>query len=128
KYQQTRLRAASQIGFAVWLLGLGTIFSYSLWSDSGFTMTLYFGDEAYRIINQAGFHDAVIFLSSHILQPLVALFVSLFVGWVIPRSVSYEALGLKNRKLYEVWNFGIRYITPVLVFVVMLSMLGVVGH
>ncbi|MBL6998623.1 MAG: sodium-dependent transporter, partial [Gammaproteobacteria bacterium] len=128
KYQQTRLRAASQIGFAVWLLGLGTIFSYSLWSDSGFTMTLYFGDEAYRIINQAGFHDAVIFLSSHILQPLVALFVSLFVGWVIPRSVSYEALGLKNRKLYEVWNFGIRYITPALVFVVMLSMLGVVGH
>jgi len=128
KYQQTRLRAASQIGFAVWLVGLGTIFSYSLWNDAGFTMTLYFGDEAYRVVNEAGFHDAVIFLSSHIMQPLVALFVALFVGWIIPRSVSYEALGLKNRKLFEIWNFSIRYITPILVFIVMLSTLGVLSH
>ncbi len=128
KYNKTRLRAATSIGFYIWLLGLGTIFSYSLWNDSGFTMTLYFGDNAFRIINEAGFHDVIIYLSSHILQPLVALFLAIFVGWVLPRSVSFEGLNLPNRKLFEVWNFTIRYITPILVFIVILSTLGLVNE
>jgi NSS family neurotransmitter:Na+ symporter len=91
-------------------------------------MTLYFGDEAHRVIHEAGFHDAVIYLSSHILQPLVALFVTLFVGWVIPRKVSFAALGLANRKQFELWNFSMRYITPILMFIVLLSTLGVVHY
>ena len=127
KFNLTRIQAATQIGLAVWIFGLGTIFSYSLWNDSGFTMTLYFGDDAYRVVNEAGFHDAIIYLSSHIIQPLVALFIALFVGWILPRSVSYEALDLPNRKIYEVWNFTIRYITPILVFIVILSTLGFVS-
>ena len=126
KFKLTRLRAATQIGLFVWLLGLGTIFSYSLWNDSGFTMTLYFGDDAYRIVNEAGFHDAIIFLSSHIFQPLVALFLAIFVGWILPRRVTFEELDLPNRKVFEVWNFTIRYITPILVFIVILSTLGLV--
>ncbi|MCK4710754.1 MAG: hypothetical protein KAU21_19225, partial [Gammaproteobacteria bacterium] len=126
KFQLTRLHAATQIGLFVWLFGLGTIFSYSQWEDSGFTMTLYFGDDAYRVINEAGFHDAIIYLSSHIFQPLVALFVALFVGWILPRSVTFEELNLPNRKIFEVWNFTIRYVTPILVFIVILSTLGIV--
>ena len=127
KYKMTRQKSVIQLGIAAWLVGLGTIFSYSLWDDSGLTMTLNLGDNAYRLVNEAGFHDVIIFLSSHLLQPLVALFIALFVGWKMPRSDSFEALALPNRKLYEVWNFVIRYITPVLVFVVLLSTLGVIG-
>lgn len=127
KYKLSRLKSTIQLGFAVWLVGLGTIFSYSLWGDSGLTMTMNLGDKAYRLVNEAGFHDVIIFLSSHLLQPLVALLLALFVGWVIPRSDSFEALALPNRKLFEVWNFVIRYITPVLVFIVLLSTLGIVG-
>jgi NSS family neurotransmitter:Na+ symporter len=126
KFNQSRLRAAVQLGIAVWILGLGTIFSYSMWDDSGFTMTLYFGNEAYRVVNEAGFHDVIIYLSSQLLQPLVALFLTLYVGWVIPRSASFEALNLPDRKLYEVWNILIRYITPALIFIVLLSSLGII--
>jgi len=125
KFKHSRLKASIQLGIAVWLMGLGTIFSYSMWDDTGFTMTLYFGDEAYRLVNEAGFHDVIIYLSSHLLQPLVALFLALYVGWVIPRSASFEALDLPNRKLFEVWNILIRYITPALLFIVLLSTLGV---
>lgn len=125
KYNQSRLKSAAQLGLLVWLFGLGTIFSYSLWDDSGFTMTMYFGNEAYRVINEAGFHDVIIYLSSHLFQPLVALFLAIFVGWVIPRTASFEALGMPNRKFFEAWNFLIRYITPVLVFIVLLTTLGI---
>jgi len=123
----SRLKAALQVGLAVWILGLGTIFSYSLWDDSGFTMTLYFGDEGHRLVNEAGFHDIINFLSGHIIQPFVALLLTLFVGWILPRKLSYEALDLPNRKLFEIWNFTIRYITPTLVFIVLLSTIGIIG-
>ncbi len=124
KFKCSRLKASIQLGILVWLLGLGTIFSYSLWQDTGFTMTLYFGDEAYRVVNEAGFHDVIIFISSHLLQPLAALFLALFVGWVIPRSASFEALDLSKRQLFEIWNILIRYIAPTLLVIVLLSSLG----
>lgn len=127
KYRLTRLKSTLHLGFAVWLVGLGTIFSYALWDDSGLTMTMNLGDQAYRLINEAGFHDVIIYLSSHLLQPLVALLLVIFVGWLIPRSDSFAALNLPNRKLYEVWNFVIRYVTPALVFIVLLSTLGIVS-
>jgi NSS family neurotransmitter:Na+ symporter len=127
RFKVTRTKAAIQLGLAIWLLGLATIFSYSLWDDSGFTMTIGLGDEAYRVFNEAGFHDILLYFSSHFLQPLVALFVALFVGWKIPRAVSFEQLNLPNRHWFEAWNFVIRYVTPVLVFVVMLTSLGVVS-
>lgn len=124
KFKQSRQKAVIYQGLAVWLLGLGTIFSYSMWNDTGFSMTWNFGNEAYRLVNEAGFHDAIIFLSSHLLQPLAALFVVIFVGWIMPRRASFKALNLSSRKLFEVWNFIIRYITPVLIFIVLLSTLG----
>lgn len=127
RFKTSRRKAAVHLGFMVWLLGLGTIFSYSLWNDSGFTMVLNFGNEAYRVVNEAGFHDVLIFISSYLIQPFVALLIALFVGWKLPRSVSFEALNLSHRQSFEVWNFTIRYITPVLIFIVMLSTLGLIG-
>jgi NSS family neurotransmitter:Na+ symporter len=123
----SRLRSATQLGFFIWLLGLGTIVSYSLWDDAGFTLTLDMGKEAYRLVNEAGFHDVIVFVSSHLIQPIVALSIVVFVGWVLPRTVTFEALNLSRRQSYEVWNFVIRYITPALILVVVLSNLGIVS-
>ncbi len=127
RFKTSRRKAAVHMGFMIWLLGLGTIFSYSLWNDSGFTMVINFGNEAYRLVNEAGFHDVIIFISSNFIQPFVALLIALFVGWKLPRSVTFEALNLSHRHSFEVWNFTIRYITPVLIFIVMLSTLGFIG-
>ncbi len=127
RFKTTRLKGAVHLGFFTWLLGLGTIFSYSMWNDSGFTMMVNFGNEAYRVVNEAGFHDVIIFISSYLIQPFVALLIALFVGWKLPRNLTYEALNLPKRQLFEVWNFTIRYITPVLIFIVMLSALGLIG-
>ncbi len=124
RFRCSRLRAAVYTGLGLWLIGLGTIFSYSLWQDAGITITLVFADQAYRVINEAHFNDVILFLSSHVMQPLGALLLAIFVGWKIPRSNSHAALVLPNRKLFEVWNFLIRYITPILLLIVLLSTLG----
>jgi len=125
QFNFSRLKSTVVIVTLVWLLGLGTVFSYSIWQDDGFTIALFFGDDAVRLVNNAGFHDVLVFLSSFLIQPLVALFLCLFVAWVIPREISFKELALPSRHWFEIWNYLIRYITPVLLLVVFLTSIGV---
>ena len=126
KFDMGRLKSVIYIGIAIWLLGLGAVMSYSLWSGGGFTIALFFGADAVRLVNNAGFHDVMVFFSSHLIQPLVALFLCVFVGWVLPRSVTFKELQLSQRYWYETWNYLIRYVTPVLIFIVALNAWGFV--
>jgi NSS family neurotransmitter:Na+ symporter len=121
----SRLKSTIVVVVLVWIFGIGTVFSYSIWRDDGFTIALFFGDEAIRLVNNAGFHDVLIFLSSYLIQPLVALCLCLFVAWVIPRETSFRELALPGRHWFEIWNYLIRYITPVLLLVVFLTSIGI---
>ena len=125
QFNYTRLKSAIIIVLIVWSLGVGTVLSYSVWQDDGFTIALFFGDEAVRLVNNAGFHDVLVFLSSYLIQPFVALFLCIFVAWIVPREVSFKELALPGRHWYEVWNYLVRYITPVLLLVVLLKSIGV---
>ncbi len=125
QFNYTRLKSTIIIVLLVWLLGIGTVFSYSVWHDNGFTIALFFGDEAVRLVNNAGFHDVLVFLSSYLIQPIVALFLCLFVAWIIPREISFKELALPGRHWFELWNYLVRYITPVLLLVVFLKSIGI---
>jgi NSS family neurotransmitter:Na+ symporter len=126
KYNVSRLRSTASLGIGVWLFGLGVVLAHSAWNGDGFTIALFFGDEAIRLVNNAGFHDVLVFISSHLIQPLVALFVCLLVAWTIPREVSHKEFAFSKHYSFEVWNYLIRYIVPVLLLVVILAALGIV--
>ncbi len=78
-----------------------------------------------RLVSNAGFHDVLIFVSSHLIQPLAALFLCLFVAWKIPRAVSHQALALARHYNFEIWCYLLRYIVPVLMLVVILAAFGI---
>ena len=122
----SRLKAAVLLGIGVWLFGLGVVLAHSVWNGDGFTIALFFGDQAVRLVNNAGFHDVLIFVSSHLIQPLVALCVCLFVAWKIPREVSHKELALSRHYSYEIWNYLIRYIVPVLLLVIIFAAFGLI--
>jgi len=126
RYLFTRLKAAVLVGVCIWITGFGSIVSYSIWNGAGFTIAVFFGDDAVRIVNNASFHDMMMFTSSRVLQPLAALFICLFVAWVIPRETSYRELALPGKYYYESWNFMIRFITPVLLTIVLLNSFGMI--
>ena len=126
KFGIDRTKAAIYIGLAIWLFGLGAVLSYSVWSGNGFTVAFFLPVDAIRLVNNAGFHDVMVFFSSHLIQPLVALFLCVFVGWILPRSVAFNELRPSRRFWFELWNYSIRYVTPVLILVVALNSLGVV--
>ena len=126
KLGMSRLKATVWLGCGIWLIGLGVILANSVWNGDGFSLALFFGDEAVRLVNNAGFHDVLIFVSSHLLQPFVALFICLLVAWTIPREVSYRELAFSRRYRFELWNYLVRYIIPVLMLVIILAGFGII--
>jgi NSS family neurotransmitter:Na+ symporter len=126
KFEISRVKAVVYIGIGIWLFGLAAVLSYSIWSGDGFTIAFSFSGDAVRLVNKAGFHDVMVFFSSHLIQPLVSLFLCVFVGWILPRSVAFNELRPSRRFWFELWNFSIRYVTPVLILVVALDALGIV--
>lgn len=69
--------------------------------------------------------DLFDYLSSNVLMPIGGLFLALFVGWFWGRKKFQEALSnggeLANQKVTAVLFFIIRFVTPVLVLVVLLN-------
>ncbi len=122
----TRLRATVILAIGIWLFGLGIVLAYSIWNGEGFTVALFFGDQAIRLVNNAGFDDALIFIASHLIQPLVALMICWFVAWKIPREVSHKELALSRHYWFEIWNYLVRYIIPVLLLVIILAACGII--
>lgn len=126
KFGVSRIKSALWLGMAVWLFGLGVVLAHSVWNGDGFTVALFFGNEAVRLVNNAGFHDVLVFISSHLIQPLAALVLCLFIAWRIPREVSHQTFAPKRQIWFEIWNYLIRYITPVLLLVVVFASLGII--
>ncbi len=121
----SRLRASVYLGVGIWLFGLGVVLAHSVWNGDGFSLALFFDDKTIRLVNNAGFHDVLVFVSSHLIQPLVALLICLFVAWKIPRAVSHQVLSLSRHYNFEIWCYLVRYIIPVLMLVVILAAFGI---
>lgn len=122
----SRIKAAVTLGFCLWVVGIGVILAHSVWNGEGFSLALFVGDEAVRLVNNAGFHDVLIFVSSHLIQPVVALLLCLLVAWKIPREVSHRELAQSRRYYFEIWNYLVRYIIPVLMLVIILAGFGII--
>ncbi len=73
------------------------------------------------------FFDSV---SSNILLPLGGLLIVLFVGYFQRKQIVREELSnngtLNNRTLIEIYMFLLRYVTPLLLVIVFLSMIGII--
>ncbi len=72
--------------------------------------------------------DAADFLVSNIGLPLGALFISLFVGYRLPRKLVKEELALGTTGLgifFDIWYFSIRFVAPIAIMVVFLQSIGV---
>ena len=121
RYGLSRNSAFSTLGFALWVVGMLVILSFSQWRGEGFSLEIVFGDGLFRVIDNAGFQDVIVFLSSHFIQPLAALLLCFYVAWILPRAVSYEALHLRSKFCFEIWSYLMRYITPALLLVIILA-------
>lgn len=107
-----RVPAAVVCGIATWLLGLGTVFSFNIWSEI-------------KLFGKT-FFDLLDFLTANIMLPLGGLFIAIFAAWIMSKESSQDELAMKAPPVYQTWRFLVRYITPVAVVVVFLNAVGVI--
>ena len=112
RYQRTRAQGAIIVGLVTWVLGFGTVMSFSDWS--GFTFL------------KGTIYDNVDFLTSNIMLPLGGLLVTLFAGWVMCRNSSSDELGGAGN-MYKLWRFLSRFVAPVAILFIFLKAIGLLN-
>ena len=113
----SRIYASVWIGGLTWSVGLGTVFSFNIWQDK--TLSIPF------LFENLTFFDTLDYLTANIMLPLGGLFIAIFAVWVM-REESSRAELATYPKMYSVWRFLVRYITPVAVIVVFLKAVGAI--
>jgi NSS family neurotransmitter:Na+ symporter len=106
----SRLRAAIMVGVLVWLLGIGTVFSFNLWAEV-------------KLFDKT-FFELLDFLTANIMLPLGGLLIAVFAGWQMHRSSTMDELAIGDGLRYAVWHNVIKYVTPVAVVLVFLYATG----
>jgi neurotransmitter:Na+ symporter, NSS family len=66
--------------------------------------------------------DFLDFISNSVMMPIVALLTCVFVGWIIkPKEIEEEVMLSAPFKARKVWAFGIKYICPILLVVILVA-------
>ncbi len=110
-FEIKRLNACIWVGILVWLLGLLSLFSFNLLKDwTWLDMT------AFELLD---------YLTANIMLPLGGMLIAIFAGWIMSQRSTQEELGIKSNLIYHEWRFLVRYVTPIAIFVVFVSLTGV---
>jgi neurotransmitter:Na+ symporter, NSS family len=114
KENWTRKRAAWCWGAVVWLLGLLPVLSLNLLAD--FRPLGWLGSDS-------TFFGLFDYFTSNIMLPVSGLIMALFVGWILPSSVTRaELMADGNPFWYNLWRGLLRYVVPIVLLAVFASL------
>jgi neurotransmitter:Na+ symporter, NSS family len=113
RFKFTRQKAAITIGLFFYLVGIVALLS----NIDGYKEVLTWGGK--------NFFDWVDYITAAIMLPIGGLIMAIFVGFVIEKQRVESILKPQLGIAFEAWYFSLRYITPIAMFIVMLSLIGV---
>ena len=120
-----RIQASVWTGVVIWFIGLATIFSMS-----GLTL----GDILEKLLGDVELDSGIFkynlfqiidFVTASIMLPIGGLLIAVFAGWVMEQDSTEREFSFRNRYIYPVWLVMVRYVTPFLVFMVFLNIIGI---
>ncbi|MFT5836205.1 MAG: NSS family neurotransmitter:Na+ symporter [Sulfurimonas sp.] len=114
RFKWSRLKAALAMGSFFYLLGVVAILS----NIEGFKDVLTFGSK--------NLFDWLDFVTASILLPIAGVSISIFVGFVMDKQKIEAVLRPQLGSAFEAWYFSLRYIAPIGLFIVMLSLVGII--
>ncbi|MBX2943144.1 MAG: sodium-dependent transporter [Cyclobacteriaceae bacterium] len=112
-----RKRISIVVGIFLWILGLGTVFSFNIWAD--FTPL-----DMIKPLQGKTIFGLIDYFGSNILMPIGGILMAIIGGWVLSKESSREELNIKDERLFYIWRFLVRYIAPAVVLVIFISNLS----
>jgi neurotransmitter:Na+ symporter, NSS family len=112
----TRARAAVLACGLAWLVGIGSVLSFNLWSawrPLAFVPSL----------AQMTFFEAMDYLGGSILLLIGAFFTSLFFGWRLSRTILAEELDATTPLARQVCVWLLRYLCPIAILAIFVSVI-----
>ena len=110
-FQLSRTCATLLTSATLWLLGLGTVFSFNIWQH-----ITWFGLDFFNLLD---------YLTANILLPLGGLLVAVFTAWRMNKLHILDELQIHHGRLFKAWRFTMRYLTPTAIFIVLLDFIGI---
>ncbi len=108
KFKFSRLKSALYVGLTAWIIGIGALMSFNVWQDV-------------HLIHDYNLFALLTMLPTLVLLPLGGLGFALFAGYVIPKAVQRQTLGLRSEMAYNAWRILIRWFVPVAIGVIFVS-------
>lgn len=115
----SRPKMAVLAGGVAWIVGLGSVFSFNIWS--GFTPL-----SAFDLLQDATIFRIIDFFVVNNVMLLSAFLITIFVGWIMSEQATCEELGLGNGLLYRGWRFIMRYLAPIAIATI--SLMTIVNY
>jgi NSS family neurotransmitter:Na+ symporter len=103
---RTRAQATVIVGAVIWFIGMGSVLSFNVLSDTKFLAGTLF--------------DNVDYLTSNVMLPLGGLLITIFAGWVMARNSTSDELG-ESGTLYKAWHFLARFVAPIGILFVLVN-------
>jgi NSS family neurotransmitter:Na+ symporter len=107
----SRLKATSYSAGLIWFIGVGAALS----------------NGASNFLTELKLMDRFDYLTSNWTLPVGGVFIALICGWVLADKIKLAELLENERKFFKVWNFSIKYISPILVLIVILNKIGIIN-
>ena len=99
EYNAKRSRVAMSLGVLCWLFGVGTVLSFNVWAD-------------FHVVGELTIFDFLDYVTQKVMLPLGGLCIAVFVGWVVPKTIVAEQLGLGDGAPAVLWWVLIRVLAP----------------
>ena len=111
----TRFKATVLTGLVAWVLGIGTIMSFSDWKFS-FSFA--------GLPKDNGLFDIFDIITANFMLPIGGLLIAIFSAWMMSKESARDELKLKE-PWFSLWQMTTRYISPAGVVLIFLHAIGV---
>lgn len=110
-------RPMSALGVSITCIVLGSMcsLSFGIWSDVKMPGL------------ELGFFDLFDYLVAKFMMPIGSFLMCIFVGWIVDEKIVRKELtndGTVSTKIYPVWRFIVRFVAPIMIFLIFINELG----
>ena len=120
-----RIKASVWTGGVIWFVGLATIFSMTGTTFGDIYRNLFGNIELESNIFKYNLFQIIDFITASIMLPIGGLLIAVFAGWVMDQDSTEREFSFRNRYVYPVWHVMVRYVSPLLVLMVFLNIVGI---